>query len=84
MEKNCRCLLGVFLVGSLGLFLWVRSVLASDAVQIVSIEAERTTVGGLTIDQMRGRAVALDAAITAEPLIFGRPDLSLEGVGVGH
>lgn len=37
----------------------------------VDLEAERATVGGLTIDAMRGRIMATDQLATLEPLSFG-------------
>lgn len=36
----------------------------------VNVEAERATLGGLTIDEMRGRAVATDTSVALEPLTF--------------
>ncbi|MEQ1870344.1 MAG: AsmA-like C-terminal region-containing protein [Vicinamibacterales bacterium] len=36
----------------------------------ISIDAERATMGGLTIEQMSGKAVATDQMVTVEPLTF--------------
>lgn len=36
----------------------------------VAIQAERATIGGLTIEQMSGKALATDTAVAVEPLTF--------------
>ncbi len=43
---------------------------ASSLHLAVSIEAERATLGGLTIEQMSGKALATDTSVSVEPLTF--------------
>jgi uncharacterized protein involved in outer membrane biogenesis len=46
---------------------------------VVTVDAERATLGGLTLDQLTGRMQATDVALALDPVTFGLFDGKYEG-----